>query len=110
MAHAKKLPYAVPIAGRDGKVCWYYRKRGQKDVRLPGLFGSPEFMATYAATITKLEPIEIGARRAKAGTIASSLGFISRPLAWPGSPPRRAAPDATSWNVCARSTATSRSR
>ena len=75
MAHAKKLPYAVPIAGRDGKLRWYYRKRGQKDVRLPGLFGSPEFMAAYAAAISKQEPIEVGAKRAKAGTIASIIGL-----------------------------------
>jgi hypothetical protein len=75
MAHAKTLPYAVPITGRDGKVRWYFRKRGQKDVRLPGLFGSPEFMAAYAGAISTRAPIEIGAKRAKAGTIASLIGL-----------------------------------
>ena len=75
MAHAKKLPYAVPIRGRDGKVRWYFRKRGQKDIRLPGLFGSPEFMGAYTAAISNQEPIEIGAKRVKAGTIASVIGL-----------------------------------
>jgi integrase len=84
MAHAKKLPYAVPIFGRDGKVRWYYRKRGQKDVRLPGLFGSPEFMGAYTAAISKREPIEIGAKRAKAGTIASVIGLYLASAAFAG--------------------------
>jgi integrase len=76
MARTKnKLPYAVPIFGRDGKVRWYYRKRGRKDVRLPGLFGSPEFMEAYTAAISNREPIEIGAKRVKAGTIASVIGL-----------------------------------
>jgi hypothetical protein len=75
MAHAKKLPYAVPITGRDGKVRWYYRKRGEKDIRLPGLFGSPEFMTAYSGAVSTREPIEIGVKRAKAGSIASLVGL-----------------------------------
>jgi hypothetical protein len=111
MARTKnKLPYAVPIAGRDGKVRWYYRKRGQKDVRLPGLFGSPEFMGAYTAAISRREPIEIGAKRTKAGTIASVVGLYLASADFAGLAPPRASLDATSWNICVRSTATSRSR
>jgi hypothetical protein len=54
----------------------YFRKRGSKSVRLRGLLGSPEFMRAYEAAIGNAEPIVIGADRAKAGTVAATVGLM----------------------------------
>ena len=55
-------------------VRYYFRKRGHKNVRLPGSPGSESFMTAYAAAIGKAEPIEIGTKRIKAGTVAVAVG------------------------------------
>jgi integrase len=69
------LPYVNGIIGRDGRVRYYFRKRGCKNVRLPGIPGSAEFMEAYQAAIGKVEPIVIGESRAKAGTIAATVAM-----------------------------------
>jgi integrase len=55
---------------RDGRVRYYFRRRGEKAISLPGVPGSEEFMAAYAmALAAQLEQIEIGAGRTLPGTI-----------------------------------------
>jgi len=36
---------------RHGKTVWYFRRPGQKRVRLPGIYGSPEYLAAYAKAL-----------------------------------------------------------
>jgi hypothetical protein len=62
-----KLKYVNGYANRDRKsrrVRYYFRRRGSKAIPLPGLPGSEEFMAAYAAALAGLpEHLEIGASR-----------------------------------------------
>jgi integrase len=68
------LPFVNGIIGRDLRVRYYFRKRGCKNVRLPGIPGSAEFMEAYRAATGQAEPVVIGASRAKAGTVAAIVG------------------------------------
>jgi len=69
------LPHVNGIIGRDGRVRYYFRKRGRTNVRLPGTPGSAEFMEAYRAAIGKVQPVLIGASRAKTGTVAATVGM-----------------------------------
>lgn len=51
-----KLPYVVRDTDRHGNVRFYFRKRGEVKLRLPGELGSTEFMAAYDACL-KGKPI-----------------------------------------------------
>ncbi len=64
-----KLPlYVHGYIDRHGKPRWYFRRRGFKQVALPGLPWSPEFMATYENAEAG-KRLEIGSRRVKPGTM-----------------------------------------
>ena len=64
-----KLPrYIHGFTDMRGKARWYFRRRGFKKVPLPGLPWSPEFMAAYERALAG-QPIEIGSRRSKPGTM-----------------------------------------
>ena len=71
-----KLRYVKSYINRHGKVDHYFRRRGQKLVRLPGLPGSDEFMLAYNTALgapvaqAKIEP---GATRTKPGTVAALI-------------------------------------
>jgi integrase len=58
---------------RHGKPRWYFRRAGFKQVRLPGLPWSPEFMSAYEALLSERPRLEIGARRTKPGTVAAAV-------------------------------------
>ena len=76
-----KLPFVQAFADRHGRARYYFRKRGCKRVALPGLPGSAEFMAAYAAAMGA-EPAKppIGASRTMAGTVnATIVGFYGSP-------------------------------
>jgi hypothetical protein len=67
-----KLKYINAFANRrrkDKRVRYYFRRRGGKAMPLPGLPGSDEFMAAYAAALAGLSRVEIGASRTLPGTI-----------------------------------------
>ena len=69
-----KLKYVNAFANRDRKnprMRSYFRRRGSKAIPLPGLPGSDEFMAAYAAALAGLpeHSVEIGASRTLPGTI-----------------------------------------
>jgi hypothetical protein len=70
-----KLSFVNSFVDRHGRVRHYFRKRGARNVPLPGLPGSPEFMRAYEAAIGHAEPIVIGASRAKVGTVAATVGM-----------------------------------
>src|SRR5262249_29166114 len=58
-----KLAYVLEYADRHGKVRRYFRRKGYKQIALPGLPGSEEFMAAYQAALARAGPIEVGAGR-----------------------------------------------
>jgi integrase len=66
-----KLAHVNSIKDRHGRVRYYFRRRGFKNVRLLGLPGSAEFMEAYGAALADAKPAEIGARRTQPGTVAA---------------------------------------
>jgi hypothetical protein len=69
----KKLKHVKPEY-RGGKIYWYFRRRNGKRTRLPGLFGSTEFMAAYDAALTASSncPIVDGNRSCRPAQQAST--------------------------------------
>lgn len=47
-----RKPYVQKEITRHGKTVWYFRRGKEKRIRLPGVFGSPEFNAAYDAAIS----------------------------------------------------------
>jgi integrase len=72
--------YTRGFVDRHGKPRWYFRREGRKQIALPGLPWSPEFMAAYEEAMdgaTNPTP-EIGAWRTKPGTFdALIVSFYS---------------------------------
>ena len=67
-----KLKYVNSFANcgrKDKRVRYYFRRRGDKAIPLPGLPGSEEFMAAYAEALAGLRHVGIGASRTLPGTI-----------------------------------------
>jgi hypothetical protein len=71
-----KLPHIQSFRNRHGKLVNYFRKRGCKTVRLRGVPGSPEFIRAYERALGNPEPIEIGARRAKARSVVAVTSMM----------------------------------
>jgi predicted GIY-YIG superfamily endonuclease len=71
-----KLPYVQSFRTRHGTMVFYFRKRGCKGARLRGLPSSAEFMRSYETALGNPKPIEIGARRAKARSVAAVSGMM----------------------------------
>jgi hypothetical protein len=70
---------------KNGTVRHYFRKRGMKAIPLPGIPGSDEFMAAYAAALAGLPDAakpEIGGRRMVPGTIDALVVSYYRSDAW----------------------------
>jgi len=67
----RKPDYTRGFIDRHGKPRFYFRREGFKQVPLPGLPWSPEFMAAYEAAMrgSTAPPVEIGASRTVAGTV-----------------------------------------
>ena len=64
------LAYVKTYRDRHGKLRRYFRRPGFKEVPLPGLPGSAEFMEVYQAALEGTElPIQIGASRTVAGSV-----------------------------------------
>ena len=55
----------------EGRAHHYFRRAGYPRARLPGLPGSPEFMAAYTKAIGST-PVPIGASRTKPGSVAAA--------------------------------------
>jgi integrase len=77
-----KLPHVNSFRNRHGTMVFYFRKRGCKIVRLRGIPGSSEFMRAYETAIGNVEPIGIGADRAKVGTVAATVGMMLASVAF----------------------------
>jgi integrase len=77
-----KLPHVNSFRNRHGTMVFYFRKRGCKIVRLRGIPGSSEFMRAYETAIGNVEPIVIGADRARVGTVAATIGMMLASVAF----------------------------
>lgn len=66
-----KLAFIHAFSDRHGKSRHYFRRPGFKQIPLPGLPGSTEFMKAYQAALAgeSVPPREIGSGRTKPGTI-----------------------------------------
>jgi len=77
-----RLKYTHSYKDRHSKVRHYFRRNGFKNVSLPGLPGSDEFMDAYRAALkgeTNTQ-INIGASRTKPGTInALTVAYFNSP-------------------------------
>ena len=70
-----RLEYVHEYRSRE-RTYYYFRRRGFKRVRLPGLPGSAEFMAAYQQALSASQPKEIGANRTRPGTVnAAVVGY-----------------------------------
>ena len=67
-----KLAYVHEFCDRHGTVRRYFRRPGFKQMPLPGLPGSAEFMAAYQ-TALECQPLAIGAKRTKPGSVNAAL-------------------------------------
>src|SRR5690606_8950983 len=56
-----RKPYIQREITRHGKTVWYFRRGKEKRIRLPGLYGSPEFNEAYEAALVG-KPVEKRAR------------------------------------------------
>src|SRR5262249_25254978 len=68
-----RLPYVQAWVDDDGRARHYFRRKGCRRVHLPGLPGSPEFMAAYQSALDAAPPIEIGKRRNPAGSLSAAI-------------------------------------
>lgn len=76
------LKYVQQFVDRHGHPRFYFRRPGYKRTALPGLPGSPEFMAAYQAAHDGVTApkAEIGATRTVAGTMHWLIsGYLSSP-------------------------------
>jgi hypothetical protein len=82
-----RLKYVNGYANRDrknGRVRYYFRRRGEKAIPLPGLPGSEEFMSAYAMALAMMPepPTNIGASRTLPGTINALVVDYYRSDEW----------------------------
>src|SRR5262245_8600738 len=68
-----KLKYVKAWVDREtGRVRQVFRRRGSRQIKLPGLPGSAEFMAAYQQALAE-SPSQIGAKRTKPGSLDAAL-------------------------------------
>jgi integrase len=80
--HLMKRPpkFVQGFTDRHGKPRFYFRRPGFKNVPLPGLPWSPDFMAAYEAALTG-QPRQIGSGRVKPGTFrALAVSYFNSPV------------------------------
>jgi integrase len=81
-----KLQFVQAFIERNDHVRHYFRRRGYKRTSLPGLPGSEEFMAAYAAALACTPEVvpEIGAKRTEPGTINGLVVAYYKSAGWTG--------------------------
>ena len=69
-----RLPkYVHAYFDRHGKPRHYLRRPGRREVPLPGLPWTTEFMDAYETAMSRAAPIVIGAKRSAPGTVAEAV-------------------------------------
>ena len=71
MVHIK-LKYVVEDQDRHGNIRHYFRRKGQRKVRLRGIPCSDEFMESYRAALANENPLQQRNMR----TAAGSFGYV----------------------------------
>ena len=99
--------YVHGYLDRHGKPRHYLRRRGRKDVPLPGLPWSDQFMSAYAAALNNSIPITIGIRRTKPGTVEEAVARYLGSAVFANWPQARRGCAAPFWNGFGLSTAKS---
>jgi integrase len=66
---------------KTGKSYWRFRRRGYKEITLPGIPGSADFMAAYQEALGQ-SPIQIGAKLTRAGSINAAIVGYYQSLAF----------------------------
>jgi integrase len=64
-----EIKYVKSYADRHGKMRHYFRRKGEKQIPLPGDPGSTEFMEAYADALSGKEPV--GAAKTAPGSVAA---------------------------------------
>ena len=82
-----KLKYVHEYRDVRGKPRRYFRRPGFKQITLPGLPGSTEFMAAYEQALAGLPRREIGADRTMPGTVNAAIVGYYQCLAFRGLAP-----------------------
>jgi integrase len=78
-----RLEYVREYQDRHGKLRRYFRRKGYKQIPLPGLPGSEEFMAAYQAALACITVLgEIGANRTRPGTVNAAIVGYYQSLAF----------------------------
>jgi integrase len=86
--HLSRLPrYVHGYLDRHGRPRHYLRRPGRKEVPLPGLPWSTEFMDAYDAAMNRAVPIIIGAKRSAPGTVAEAVARYLGSVAFAGLAP-----------------------
>jgi hypothetical protein len=75
MVRTKLPPHINGFVDRYGRARYYIRRPGHKNVKLPGLPWSAEFMTAYAEAVEGQQPIKIGEKRSPVGTVAATVGL-----------------------------------
>src|SRR5215510_11519506 len=83
MGHAERPmgrppKYVHGYLDRHQRPRFYLRRRGCKQVALPGLPWSPEFMEAYTAALNDTPRIDVGASRTKPGTVDDAVARYLR--------------------------------
>ena len=69
-----RLPkYVHAYFDRHGKPRHYLRRPGRREVPLPGLPWTTEFMDAYETALIRAAPVVIGAKRSAPGTVAEAV-------------------------------------
>ena len=74
-----KLPKYVQGFVEHGRAYHYFRRRGARRVRLPGMPWSPEFMAAYEKALARSQPR--AALSNKRGSVAEALADFKKGIA-----------------------------
>ena len=79
-----RLQYVHAFRDRHGKIRHYFRRPGFKQIPLPGLPDSAEFMEAYQAALAGMTAPrhEIGASRTKPGTVNAAIVGYYQSLAF----------------------------
>jgi integrase len=74
MRVVQRLKYINHYRDCRGQQRYYFRRRGQSQIALPGSPGSPEFETAYNAALASLKIRAVGQDRSMPGTISAAIG------------------------------------
>lgn len=77
-----RLPHLIRERSRHGRIVWYFRMGKGARIRLPDVYGSPEFLAAYNAALTGGPPA--APERAGKGSLAWLIARYRESSAWAG--------------------------